>query len=214
MVRVFWVLVAGFCALMVFEGWRLFQASARTDDLFAPYRSADYAGPRWDDLPTTQLSAWIAVEDPSFFSHPGVDLKTGGAGLTTITQALVKRMYFDEFRPGFSKLEQTLIAALVVNPRIPKEVQLTAALDRMYFGTVEGVEIIGFDNAAREFFGRPLLDLTDGEFIALVATLIGPDRFRPGSAEHDTRLTRIRRLLSGDCQPAGVRDVYLSDCDA
>lgn len=42
------------------------------------------------DLSAWQLDALLKIEDPAFYRHKGVDLKTPGAGLTTITQSLVK----------------------------------------------------------------------------------------------------------------------------
>ena len=59
------------------------------------------------DLSPWQVHALLAVEDPSFYYHHGVDLKTPGQGITTITQGLVKIYYFDHFKPGLAKLKQT-----------------------------------------------------------------------------------------------------------
>lgn len=61
------------------------------------------------DLDRRQLSILLAMEDPGFYTHKGVDLKTPGAGLTTITQVLVKKLYFKEFKPGLRKIKQILL---------------------------------------------------------------------------------------------------------
>lgn len=45
---------------------------------------------RASDLSPWQRRALLAIEDPAFYRHHGVDLKTPGAGLTTITQSLVR----------------------------------------------------------------------------------------------------------------------------
>ena len=55
---------------------------------------------RLEDFPPERLEMLLAVQDPAFYTHHGMDLSTPGAGLTTLTQALVKFLYFDEFKPG------------------------------------------------------------------------------------------------------------------
>lgn len=68
------------------------------------------------DLSSERRTMLLAVEDPSFMHHHGVDLATPGAGMTTITQGLVKLLYFpDGFRPGIAKIRQTLIAQYALN---------------------------------------------------------------------------------------------------
>jgi membrane carboxypeptidase/penicillin-binding protein len=42
----------------------------------------------------------LAVDDPAFYHHVGVDSRTTGAGYTTITQGIVKLLFFDKFEPG------------------------------------------------------------------------------------------------------------------
>ncbi|WGS87238.1 hypothetical protein [Methylomonas sp. UP202] len=41
------------------------------------------------DLPLQRLQWLLAIEDPAFYEHQGVDLYTPGAGMTTISQGLV-----------------------------------------------------------------------------------------------------------------------------
>lgn len=48
------------------------------------------------DLTAERKAMLLAVEDPAFMRHHGVDLATPGAGMTTITQGLVKILYFPE----------------------------------------------------------------------------------------------------------------------
>ncbi len=188
------------------------KARAETPALFAKYQDPNYTGPRWQDLPKGHQNIWLTVEDPSFFDHSGVDLSTPGAGITTITQGLIKRIYFDDFRPGYDKLAQTLIAIRVVTPLIDKQVQLTAALDLSYFGTEQGRDIIGFQAASQHYYNTPLERLSEADFAGLVAMLIGPNGLAPGSPAHTARMMRVFRLVQGDCAPLGLRDVWLDGC--
>ena len=164
-------------------------------------------------IPRDRLHILLAVEDPGFFEHIGVDLRTPGAGLTTITQALAKTLYFDEFRPGIAKVRQTL-CAMVLDRRIDKWAQLDLFVNSAYLGTVDGREIRGFADGAETFFGRPFEELSRVEFISLVAVLPAPNALNP-IAHPDAnalRTRRIERMLSGQCQPSHLRDVYLADC--
>lgn len=54
-----------------------------------------------DALSAAQLQARLAVADPHFFTHEGWDFQ--GGTMTTITQSLAKRLYFERFRPGIQR---------------------------------------------------------------------------------------------------------------
>ena len=187
-------------------------ARAQTPDLFAPYQAADYAGPKWQDLPQDFRRIWLRLEDPGFFEHGGADFRSAGAGLTTITQDLTRRMFFNDFSPGYDWVAQVLIAVRVVDALVPKEVQLTAALDLMDFGTKDGRAVIGFAAAAQQYYGVDLSRLSGAQFAGLVAMLPDPDTLQPGSLASDARMERVFRLLDGGCAPLGWRDVWLEGC--
>lgn len=206
------VLVIGLLGLAAYQYQRLSIAHAKTDAAFARYLDPDYDGLTWDDLTPAQQRIWLTVEDPAFFDHNGVDFRSPGAGLTTITQSLAKRLYFDPFEPGFAKLEQSLIAIRVINARIPKEVQLSAALDLFWFGRGADGALIGFEAAAQHHFGRGVVALSDAQFTQLVALLIGPNAVPMGSDALAQRVARIERLLAEDCTPTDWRDVWLEGC--
>ena len=84
------------------------------------------------DLSKEQISALLTIEDPNFYTHNGFDFQTAGAGVTSITQAMVKYLYFEHFEAGFKKIEQTLIAWLAVNPLVSKDEQLTVFINTAY----------------------------------------------------------------------------------
>jgi membrane carboxypeptidase/penicillin-binding protein len=162
------------------------------------------------DVSRDRIHQLLLIEDPDFYHHRGFDFATPGAGLTTITQGMVKYLYFGRFKPGFMKIEQTLIAWLAVNTLVRKDDQLTVFINTAYLGTCEKAEVRGFSAAAKIYFGKPFHTLTDDEYLSLVAMLIGPDEFsvkyRPG--RNRERVERIRKVLSGEYKPQGLRDVY------
>jgi len=166
-----------------------------------------------DQFSAEHLHILFTVEDPNFFSHNGLDLSTPGAGLTTITQALAKDLYFEEFRPGLAKLKQSLLA-LVLNLRVDKWEQLDLFINTAYFGNHEGHSVNGFAAAARVYFNKAFAALTRAEYIALVAMLIAPNDLNvlTRAEANAKRVQRIERLLRAECQPAGLRDVYYENC--
>lgn len=160
------------------------------------------------DLEPDRLQLLLAIEDPRFFDHHGVDLSTPGAGMTTISQGLVKLLYFpDGFRQGIAKIRQTLIARYAFDARIAKNEQLELMLNMAYLGNSHGVAIHGFSNAARTYFGKEFGALTEDEFKALVAMLVAPNHFTPGSPAHAERMRRINAYLAGAYRPKCVLDV-------
>ncbi|MGK2857190.1 MAG: transglycosylase domain-containing protein [Thermoanaerobaculia bacterium] len=156
----------------------------------------------------------LAVEDPKFFDHRGIDLRSPGAGWTSITQGLVKVLYFERFRPGpLAKLEQTLLA-VGFDAATPKRLQFDLFWNCVYLGTRGGESITGFPRAAIAWFGRDVKTLDRRGFLTLVAMVMAPNRFSP---EHHPdanaeRVARIERLLAGLCQPKSWRDVEYQDC--
>jgi membrane peptidoglycan carboxypeptidase len=162
---------------------------------------------RPSDLSPERKKVLLDVEDPKFYTHHGVDLETPGAGMTTLTQGLVKLLYFpDGFRPGIAKFRQTLIAHYALDALISKDDQLLLFLNMCYFGHENGRAIHGFADAAETYYGEEFSTLTDDEFLSLVAMIIGPNAYKPGTPAHAERVKRIRAYLSGQYRPAAVLD--------
>jgi membrane peptidoglycan carboxypeptidase len=198
--------------LIAYEAFAVARARWRTPDILArnahPVVTADQLGAR-------RVGILLRVDDPGFYHHHGVDFSTPGQGRTTLTQALVKRLYFDGgFKPGFAKIEQSLIARFVFDPATSKRRQLDMYLNLASFGTRQGRQVTGFADAARVFYGRPLAALDERQFISLVAMLIAPNALDPvrHPRENAERVGRIERLIAGRCRPRDVADIRYPDC--
>lgn len=205
--------LAGIASLVAFEAHAVWQTDSRTGDILA----AALSKPQplgVEQLSARQIDVLLAVEDPAFHDHSGIDVASPGQGMTTITQALVKFLYFDPFEPGFAKIEQSLIAWLVLDRRLDKQQQLALFLNQAYFGTRDGIDIRGFAEASSVYFGKPVADLSEDEYIGLVAMLIGPNALTPDrhADAHRERVERIKRLVSGAREPAGVFDPWYEGC--
>lgn len=211
---ILWTALIAVLAAVVYVRAVVWTAHKQTPQILAAAEKTHGTFLDFHDLDSWQLDALLQVEDPRFFEHGGVDFRSPGAGFTTITQGLVKRLYFDDFSPGLDKLPQTLIAVFVLDATVPKKRQLSLFLNSAYFGTVGGQEVYGFERAAQAYFGKPFATISREEYLALVAMLVGPDAFNPISApgKLEARVRRIENLLGGRCAPRDHRDVYYADC--
>jgi membrane peptidoglycan carboxypeptidase len=128
------------------------------------------------DFPAGRLDTLLAVQDPQFHQHRGVNWLAPRGRMTTVTQSLVKHLYFDEFRPGvFNKLKQTVIARFALDPLVSKQTQLTLFVNTVYLGNLEDRQVYGFSEAALAYFGKTFAALSDAEYLSLVAMLDAPN---------------------------------------
>ena len=134
--------------------------------------------------------------------------------MTTITQGLVKIHYFKSFKPGIRKIKQTLIARFALDPLVSKDDQLRLFVNEVYMGILDGESVRGFEHAAEAYYRKPFSEISEDEFIGLVAMIIGPNTYNPviHPKMHTERVRRIKRLLSGEASPNGWMDVHLEGC--
>ena len=194
------------CAVALYYTMEVIEARKETTALVADALAQCDDGLSIEDITDERLAMLLIVEDPAFFSHPGVDLKTPGGGLTTITQALVKIFYFDGFKPGIRKIRQTLIARFALDPLVSKEDQLVLFIN--YIGLGKGTR--GFSEASEYYFNKEFSDLSDDEYLALVAMIIAPATFNINDhpERNALRVSRIKRLIAGEYTPKGLCDLY------
>ncbi len=178
----------------------------RADRLIAEGRGGAGLGPG-------RIEQLLLVEDPGFERHSGVDLSTAGAGLTTLTQSVAKRVGFKRFRPGIRKI-RLMGYAMGLERSLSKQQIIALYLATVEMGRGPRGWMTGFYEASHAIYGRSPAQLTDREFLSLAAVPIAPREFdlqRPNKALV-RRVDRIERLAKGECKPAGLRDVWLAGC--
>ena len=200
-------------AALLYEVGAVLYARAKTSEILERVSAREI---RLSSVPPRRIRMLLAVEDPGFFRHRGIDFDTPGQGMTTMTQSLAKFLYFRRFTSGIDKPELMLVSRFALDPAVSKREQLEIFLNYASFGTFRGRPVIGFAAAARTFYGRDLSQVSDRQFLSLIAMLISPNsldplRHREANAE---RTDRIVAYLSGRCRPRGLRDVYYEDCAA
>ncbi|MES9944030.1 MAG: transglycosylase domain-containing protein [Candidatus Thiodiazotropha sp.] len=206
--------IAGLLASIViaaYYAWEVHAAYQYTIDKVLPLeKTADYPL-QLSSLTKRQLNILLKVEDPLFFKHQGIDFSTPGAGITTITQGLVKHIYFENFKSGIAKIKQTLIARYVLDPLMPKKMQLKRFINTVYLGP----KATGFEQAAEKYFHKQFSELTEDQYIALVAMIIAPATFNIEKypERNKERVTRIKKIISGEYKPKGLCDLYYGKLD-
>ncbi len=139
-----------------------------------------------DDIQTL-INAVLATEDRRFYWHIGLDpvgvtralLVNWRAGRTeqggsSITQQVAKLAFLTSERHLERKLKE-LPLALALEWRYSKNEILSIYLNRAYLGG----GAFGFSAAARFYFNKPVVDLTDAESALLAGLLRAPSRWSP-----------------------------------
>ncbi|MBR5050958.1 MAG: transglycosylase domain-containing protein, partial [Desulfovibrio sp.] len=131
-----------------------------------------------EDMPDQLVKAVLAIEDASFYLHPGVNplaivraflvnlargLKSQGG--STITQQLVKQLLLSSERSYVRKMKEALLATQLER-RCSKEQILSLYLNFIYLGA----RSYGVEAASRTYFGKHVQSLTLAE-TALIAGL-------------------------------------------
>ena len=84
----------------------------------------------------------------------------------------------------------------------------------VYVGSVNGQPVYGLPQAAKAYYNRDIAELNKDEFISLVAMLDSPEEYnlQTQPAANAERTAKIKRLLEGSCQPAGLLDNSYKAC--
>lgn len=146
----------------------------------------------YDELPQDLIDAFVAIEDPRFWIHNGIDLRSiaraavglitndySGGG-STITQQLIKNNIFNggmETSLG-ARLERKLQEQYLA-------LQLTKSMDRKliltnYLNTINlGNNTLGVKVAAKRYFNKDVSDLTLSECTVIAGITQNPARLNP-----------------------------------
>jgi membrane carboxypeptidase/penicillin-binding protein len=192
--------------ILGYYGFEIVKAHLDTPGIKAKFLDKSSLTLSADELSPWQKEIIIKVQDPNFYNHKGVEFSTPGSGWTTITQSLAKWFYFHPFKPGIRKIKQTLLARFVLHYHLSKEEQFLVFINHVWFDK----NVRGFKKAAMHFYQKGLAELSEDEFISLMAMPVAPRNFnvRTNPQNNQRRSQRIRRMLSGEYVPKGLFDIY------
>src|SRR5215212_3194816 len=145
-----------------------------------------------EDMPDGIRNATVAIEDNRFYKHHGVDFegvvraamknlqnrKTVQGG-STITQQLVRALYIKDATRNFKRKVREAKLASELEDEHPKHWILTAYLNNVPYGTVNGETAVGLEAAAEIFFSKHAKDLTLEQAALLAGLPQAPSEYNP-----------------------------------
>lgn len=138
-------------------------------------------------IPPCVINAFIAAEDWQFFSHSGLSYKgivrstlvnlvsfRKAQGASTITQQLVRLLFFENKKSYVRKIKEQILA-LVVEQQFTKEQILETYLNHIYLGA----GIYGVEAACQRFWGKPVTACGLDEAAVLASIVRYPRKYCP-----------------------------------
>ena len=157
----------------------------------------------FNEIPPRAIEALVAIEDTTFFEHPGVNveaifraaikvIKAGKAvqGASTITQQLVKNKLLTREKKLSRKIKEAIFA-IKLEQSLSKEEILERYLNEIYFGH----GYYGIKTAADGYFHKELNDLTLKEIAILVGLPKAPSTYAP-TKNYDMSMGRANRVIN------------------
>ena len=157
---------------------------------------------KFEEIPPRIIEALVAIEDTTFFEHPGINIdaifraaikviRAGSAveGASTITQQLVKNVLLTREKKLSRKIKEA-IYSLKIERFLTKEEILERYLNEIYYGH----GYYGIKTAADGYFHKKLSDLTLKEMAILVGLPKAPSTYAP-TKNYELSMGRANRVI-------------------
>ncbi|MCL4360770.1 PBP1A family penicillin-binding protein [Candidatus Dependentiae bacterium] len=151
-----------------------------------------------NEMPKHLIDAFISAEDHNFFNHGGISFKgilrstlinlynrKIVQGASTITQQLVKLIFYDSKKSFKRKIKEQFLA-LILEKQFTKYQIMERYLNHICFG----YGIYGVEAASQRFWGKSVRDISVDEAATLAAIVKNPQYYCP---LRDTNATEKRR---------------------
>ncbi len=140
-----------------------------------------------DDMPKYLPMGFLAIEDSSFYQHPGInpvailraflvnfERGTKSQGGSTITQQLVKQLLLSSERSYLRKMKEAILATRL-EQELSKDQILALYLNYIFLGQ----HSYGVEAAARTYFGKHAANITLAEAALIAGMPQAPSRYNP-----------------------------------
>ncbi|WP_299944665.1 penicillin-binding protein 1B [uncultured Microbulbifer sp.] len=169
---------------------------------------------RFTDIPPLLANTLIAVEDQDFLHHFGIsprgigramvaNMKAGRLvqGGSTITQQLVKNIFFDH-KPSLQRKINEALMAVLMEIHYDKGYILQEYINEVWLGQQGARGIYGFGLASEFYFQQPLDTLEPHQVALLVGLAKGASYYNP--RRHPERAQARRNTVLGLMQAQGL----------
>jgi len=175
------------------NGDRIANVFYKKNRFYAPY----------NEIPPRVIEALVAIEDTTFFEHPGINIeailravvkvvRAGKAvqGASTITQQLVKNVLLTREKKLSRKIKEA-IYAIKIEHYLSKTQILERYLNEIYYGH----GYYGIKTAADGYFHKRLEDLSLKEIAILVGLPKAPSTYAP-TRNYEMSMGRANRVVT------------------
>lgn len=177
--------------------------SADGTEIAKLYEDTDSTYLEYDEIPKDVINAFIAVEDRTYWTNSGIDLKgimrvslnylrTGGdvaQGASTITQQLSRDIFLTNEKSMERKVKEIFIA-LNLTKKYSKEQLMEYYCNNVCFAN----GIYGIEDASQTYFNKPASELDLSEAAYLCSIPNRPEYYNPFK-DSSTALTRRNKIL-------------------
>lgn len=169
---------------------------------------------KFSRIPSKFWKGLMGVEDYRFLNHIGIDLISivraiitdikamklvqGGS---TLTQQLVKNLYFTNEKTFTRKIKEIIIA-IYLETKYEKEDILESYFNEVFWGSYKGIRIKGIYAASLIYFGKKPRQISYFEAAILIGMLKGPNYYSP--LKHIDRIKKRSRVIFSKLKEAGL----------
>lgn len=172
--------------------------------LYKIYRQENRTLVSLNELPDYVIDSAIAAEDREFWTHKGVSFRgmiraflfninnpnQEPMGGSTITQQLVKNVFFDSEKTYTRKIKEALVSLWIENKFSKEEIL------QMYFNQIPyGGTAYGIEEASQKFFGKSAKDLSLTQATMLAGLPKAPTKYSPFGAYPELAKKRQDQVL-------------------
>ena len=168
---------------------------------------ADTAYLEYNQIPQYAIDAFVAIEDRSFWTNPGYDVKgiasallssiksgDDARGASTITQQLVKNTYLTSERSIERKAKEILISRAITKQFSKRDIMEFYVNDICYANGIYGLA-----GASKAYFNKDVKDLSLSQIAYLCAIPNRPSYYDPYK-NPDNALERRDKILEDMCE--------------
>lgn len=182
---------------------------------------ADTAYLPYNQIPQYAIDAFVAIEDRSFWTNPGYDIKgiisalyssvssgNDARGASTITQQLVKNTYLSSERSIERKVKEILISRAITKQFSKREIMEFYINDICYANGIYGLA-----GASKAYFNKDVKDLSLSQIAYLCAIPNRPSYYDPYK-NPDNALERRNKILEDMCECGYISQAEMVKAEA
>jgi len=157
-----------------------------------------------EKIPKSAINATIAIEDKEFYNHRGVSLRgmlkaiwynlrnqdEKMRGGSTITQQLIKNVFFSNEKTVTRKMKE-MVLAFLAESRMSKDEILERYLNQVPFGG----EVYGISEATLKYFGENVEDISLAQGAMLAGLIAAPSSYSPANGNSEYAKMRQKHVL-------------------